>query len=182
MDFEIAGQPVGEMFDFGGDGSVDAVSPFPLNFMCLCFSLVVFGATGLFAAGYMTSVWMIIGLLVAIVLISAAAYYLLYKFIVQPLKKSNPRAIDRWDVFAAKGKLTLRIVSGSPGVVSLKDSTGAAISYRADAKPDVLLNWDGEIPQGTEVQVVDIDAVNKLVYVRPLDTFDNHKLRKYKEI
>lgn len=164
------------------DGAADTNSPLPLNLMCLCFSLVVFGAVGSLLSGLMTKVWITIVCLAALAGISAGAYFLLYRFVVQPLKKSNPRAIKQWDLFAETGRLTLRITENSPGVVSLKDSTGAAISYRASAKKEVLANWDGEIPQGAEVLVVDIDSESKMAYVKPLDTFQNLKLKKSKEI
>jgi hypothetical protein len=61
--------------------------------------------------------------------------------------------------------------------VSLKDSTGAMISYRAAAKADVLKTWDGVIPQGTEVLVVDVDEPRKTAYVKPLQTFENQRLK-----
>lgn len=181
VDFDIAGHHIGDFFNFGGDNTVEADSQLPINIMCLSFSLVVFGAIGRLISNLMINVWATVGCMIALVVIAAVAYTLLYKFVVKPLKKCNPKAINQWDLFATKGRLTLRITNESPGVVSLKDSTGAMISYRANAKKDVLENWEGEIPGGIEVMVVDIDSDTKIAYIKPLDTLQNFKLKKKKE-
>lgn len=176
VDFDLAGHHIGDMLNLGGDAS-DSVASLPVNIMCLCFSLVVFGAIGRLLSHFMSNVLTTIGCMTILVVISYASYKLLYKYVVMPLKKSNPKAIKEWDLFALKGKLTLRIAINSPGVVSLKDSTGAMISYRAYAKQEVLENWEGEIPAGTEVLVVDIDIDLKMAYIKPLDTLKNFELK-----
>lgn len=179
VDIEIGGHHLGDVFDFGGgDTGGDAGAVIPFNMMCLCFAMVVFGALGRLALPLMTSALTIILCLVGLLMVSAGAYLAVFHFIVKPLKKNNPRAIGEWDLFAARGRLILRITRDSPGTVSLKDNTGANISYRANAKEDILAKWDGLIPQGTEVIVTDIDAASKTVYVRPLDTLENLKLNK----
>lgn len=173
VDFDIGGHHLGDIFQISGDASADTGNVLPFNFMCLCFSLVVFGAIGRLTTGLMVSTWAFIGCLAGLLVISAAAYYLVFKFIVKPLKKSNPKALGHWDLFGTKGKLTLRITGDSAGTVSLRDSTGAVISYEARAKRDVLEMWNGLIPQGTEVIVVDIENSSKFVYVRPTATLKN---------
>jgi membrane protein implicated in regulation of membrane protease activity len=176
FDLEIGGHHFGDVFDLSGDGA-QMDSPLPFNMMCLCFGLVVFGAIGKLVAQLMTNVLSAVLLLFGLLLLSAGAYILLYRFVVKPLKKSNPAAIRSWDLLGTRGKLTLRITDSSKGTVSLKDSTGAMISYRAAAKADVLKTWDGVIPQGTEVLVVDVDEPRKTAYVKPLQTFENQRLK-----
>lgn len=151
--------------------------PLPINLMCLCFSLVVFGAVGRAISPLMVSAISTVACLLALLALSVLAYRLLFKYVITPLKKSNPKAIKQWDLFAQKGRLTLRITKDSPGLISLKDSTGANISYRAYAKEDVLAIWDGEIPSGTEVIVVDIDLDANITYVKPLSTIQNVQLK-----
>lgn len=165
--------------DFIDDVPADAGQAIPLNLMCLCFSLVVFGALGRLITGLMINLYVLIGLLLLLLIVSFASYIVIYKYIVKPLKRNNPKALMQWDLFGMKGKLTLRITKSSEGTVSLKDSTGAMISYKAAAQEDTLNAWDGMIPQGAEVMVVDIDTQSNTVFVKPLDTFENHKLRNH---
>jgi hypothetical protein len=181
IDFDIGGHHIGDMFDADLNDAGDAVGPLPFNIMCLCFSLVVFGAIGKLISEFMINILATIGCMIALVAISVFSYRLLYKYIVKPLKTNNPKAIKEWDLFANKGRLTLRIAHDSPGVVSLKDSTGAMISYRAYAKNEVLENWEGEIPAGIEVMVVDIDLDSKMAYIKPLDTLQNFQIKNNKE-
>lgn len=167
------------LFGFLGlDADSGDTLPFPLHSMCLCFSFVVFGAVGRVLSHWMTTPRSTVGLLVALAALSAAAYRLVFNFVVRPLKKSNPKAIKPWDLFAQTGRLTLRITNDSPGVISLKDSTGATISYRAYARKDVLEAWNGEIPTGTEVIVVDIEEASKIIYIKPLNTIQNVLLKR----
>ena len=179
FDFEIGGHHIGDMFDFSGsDAGGDAGAVVPFNIMCLCFAMVVFGALGRLALGLMVNAFTIIGCLIGLLAVSVGAYLAVFHFIVKPLRKSNPKAIGEWDLFAAKGRLILRITKDSPGTVSLKDNTGASISYRAKAKEDVLERWEGLIPQGTEVVVTDVDTAGKIVFVRPLATLENSRLNR----
>lgn len=159
------------------DADSSDMLPLPINLMCLCFSLVVFGALGRAISPLMDTVPFTIGCLIALVVLSVAAYKVVFKYVVTPLKKSNPKAIKQWDLFAQKGRLTLRITEDSPGLISLKDSTGASISYRAYAKKDILETWNGEIPTGTEVIVVDINVDENITYVKPLSTIQNIQLK-----
>ena len=175
IDFEIGGHQVGDLFELSGDA--DAVPILPFNIMCLCFALVVFGAIGKLTLVWMVNALAILGILLGLIAISFGAYYLVFKFIVKPLKYNNAKAIKQWDLFMTKGKLTLRITTDSPGTVSLRDSSGAMISYCATAKEDVLKAWDGVIPQGAIVTVVDLDTDKKIAYVKPLDTLENHRLK-----
>jgi membrane protein implicated in regulation of membrane protease activity len=175
FDFDIGGHHVGDVFsggDAGGGGNV-----LPFNIMCLCFSLVVFGALGRLCEGLMANAWAAAGIIAGLLGLAILAYWLIFKFIVKPLKKSSPTAISHWDLLSERGRLTLRITKDSPGMVSLRDSTGAMISYRARAKEEVLDIWEGEIPQGAEVIVTDVDDKQKLVYVRPASTMENMNLK-----
>jgi hypothetical protein len=174
VDFDIGGHHFGDMFEISG-GDTGAVVPF--NIMCLCFAMVVFGALGKLTLSLMVNTLAVIGCLIVLLAAAFGAYFAVYHFIVKPLKRNNPKAIGEWDLYAARGRLLLRITRESPGTVSLKDNTGANISYKANAKESVLDLWDGIIPQGTEVIVTDVDAASKTVYVRPMDTLDNFKLK-----
>lgn len=177
FDFDIGGHHAGEIFGIDGSSDVSG-SSLPINIMCLCFALVVFGALGKLAVGLMDNIAVGIGLCAGLVLISVLAYRLLYTLVVKPLRKNDPRAIGSYDLLGKRGRLTLRITSDSPGTVSVKDSTGAKISYIADAKADVLALWDGCIPKGAEVIIADIDEDMKKAYVKPLNTFENQSLKK----
>jgi hypothetical protein len=162
-------------FDIGGESGAD--TGIPINIMCLCFSFVVFGAFGRLLASFIHGIIASVGILLGLILLSYGSYLLVYKYVVKPLQKNNANALTQWDLFGTKGKLTLRIAKDSPGTVSLKDSTGALISYVALAKDDVLSAWDGIIPQGADVIVIDVGDSENAVYVNPLDTLENHKLR-----
>ena len=164
-------------FDFVDDISVDTGGAIPLNLMCVCFSLVVFGALGHLFARFLTSVLALVILLIVLFAVSFGAYSLIYRYIIRPLKKNNPRASQHIDFLGSKGKLTLRITAGCPGTVSLFDSTGAPITYRADTTAETLKIWDGSVPQGTEVLVVGTDEASNTLYVKPLNTFENHRKR-----
>lgn len=181
VDFEIGGHHFGDMLEFsGGETGGDAGTAVPFNIMCLCFAMVVFGALGRLTLSLMVNVLAVIGCLIGLLAAAFGAYLAVYHFIVKPLRKNNPKAIKEWDLFATKGRLLLRITKDSPGTVSLKDNTGAKISYQAKAKDNVLDLWDGVIPQGTEVIVTDVEAGSKTVFVRPLDTLENFKLNDKK--
>jgi hypothetical protein len=129
FDFDIGGHHMGDVFGSGGDAGGDG-NVLPFNIMCLCFGLVVFGALGRLSERLMVSAWAIAGTLIGLLGLAFLAYWLVFRFIVKPLKKSSPTAICQWDLLSAKGKLTLRNTKDSPGMVSLLDSTGARISYR----------------------------------------------------
>lgn len=182
VDFEIGGHHFGDMFhlnagaDAATDVSGDAGAHLPFNIMCLCFAMVVFGALGKLTLSLMISVFVVVVCMTGLLAVSFGAYLALYHFVVKPLRQNNPKAFVEWDLFAAKGRLLLRITKDSPGTVSLKDNTGAHISYTAKAKENVLALWNGVIPQGTQVVVTDVDARNKTLYVRPLDTFENSSM------
>jgi membrane protein implicated in regulation of membrane protease activity len=158
-------------------GFVDSIEPdlpIPLNILCLCFSFVVFGAIG----SALTRLFANPLPFILPVPPAIAAYFLLYRYVVKPLRRNNPKALNPWDLLANKGKLTLRIAEGSPGVVSVKDSTGATISYRAYAKEEILKTWGGEIPTGVEVTIVGVEPETDLLYVKPFDTFQNFNLKE----
>lgn len=162
--------------DLGGHGA-SADNFAPINIMCICFSLVVFGAVGRLVEVFMINTLFTIGCFLGLIAISIGSYIVLYKFVVAPLKKNNAKAITAWDLLGTRGTLTLRINADSQGTVSLKDSTGAMISYVATAKEDVLKIWEYEIPQGIEVTVIDVDLDKKTVFIKPVDTFENLKLK-----
>jgi len=59
----------------------------------------------------------------------------------------------------------LRITHDSEGVISLKDSTGASITYRATLSAYAGIQGDYVIKQGQEVIISDFDSDKKICYV-----------------
>lgn len=137
--------------DFDGNTEFDAIIGF--NLMCLCMGLAVMGLVGRFTFGRMNLIWNI--LLAASC--GAASYIFVYRFIVRPLKRNNPAAIKDADLIGLECRVTLK-TSGDPeipGVITLRDSTGAAISYPAVSKHGNIID------QGEIAEIVGFDVSNK---------------------
>jgi len=137
----------------------------PFNVMCFSFALIVFGSSGLFFMKFMTSTLLLILLLGISLIASIIAYIFVYKYVVVKLKKSNPRALKTTDLIGETGVVVLRIKPDSMGVVSIKDSTGANITYRAALSPYAGLGGNYVINQGQEVIISDFDSDKKICYV-----------------
>ena len=61
--------------------------------------------------------------------------------------------------------MTLRIMADSVGTISMRDSTGAPISFRAKMDPDLKDRMADAIQKGESVIITDVDKENKLCYV-----------------
>jgi len=160
-------------FDASADASIDggaqtniashAVIPF--NIMCLCLFLIVFGATGHIAKGYMANILFTVLLLIGCFLIAGLSYWALYKLVIERLKRSDASALKYHDLRGKCAEVTLKIQTDSIGTISLRDSTGAPISFRAKIDPDLKDQIPDAIQQGESVVITEVDTVNKLCYV-----------------
>jgi len=153
-------------FDLDTDHDFDGLVPF--NLMSTCFALIVFGSLGRLSVRYMMNTLFTVVIIALLVLVSFVAYVVLYKYVIVKLKRNNPLAITSADIVGSVGKLTLRVTQDSDGVVSVLDSTGAAISYRARVCDFYKLDDTGRIDQGTEVVITGVDTVANIYYVHPL--------------
>lgn len=154
--------------DFDVDTNHDFDGLVPFNLMCTCFALIVFGSLGRLFAPYMMNTLFTVVIIVLLALVSFVAYLLLYKYVIVKLKRNNPLAITSHEIVGAVGKLTLRVTKDSDGVVSVLDSTGAAISYRARVCDFYKINDSGRIDQGTEVVITGFNKDANIYYVHPL--------------
>ncbi|MCB8815960.1 hypothetical protein [Desulfosporosinus shakirovi] len=154
--------------DFDLDTNHDFDGLVPFNLMSTCFALIVFGSLGRLFAPYMINTVFTVVIIALLALVSFVAYIVLYKYVIVKLKRNNPLAITSDDIVGAVGKLTLRITKDSDGVVSVLDSTGASISYRARVCDFYKLDDTGRIDQGTEVVITGVDKDANIYYVHPL--------------
>ncbi|MCL2579751.1 MAG: hypothetical protein FWE32_06925 [Oscillospiraceae bacterium] len=158
---------------FGGDLDVDVDAGkgvsghglIPFNIMCLCLFLVVFGAAGHMARPHMTNLLFTALLLAGCFVVAALAYAALYKLLIKRLKENNAAALSYHRLRGMSGEVTLTITGEGMGTVSLKDSTGAAISFRAKIDPDLRDQLPATIKTGERVVVTEVDPANKLCYV-----------------
>lgn len=149
--------------DFIPDIDFDGLIPF--NLMCFSFALIVFSSSGLFFIRFMSNTIILILLLGVSLIASIISYTFVYKFIVRKLKASNPLALRPRDLIGMTGIVTLRITTDNAGVISLKDSTGATITYRATLSPYAGIEGEYVINQGQEVIISDFDREKKICYV-----------------
>ena len=156
---------MGSALDLGFESDLDIDGVFPFNILCLCLFLIVFGALGIAVERWMTSLIATILLMLLISGAGAGAYALLYCFVIQKLRSSNPVALSYADLLGERGEVILRVKGEEYGMISVRDSIGAAISFRAKIDPE-LREYVGEtIPQGTIVVVTEVCAEAKFCYV-----------------
>jgi membrane protein implicated in regulation of membrane protease activity len=155
-------------FDLNFDTDADIDGPVPFNVMSLCFALILFGALGRFSMKFMVSTILTVVVVIILVIVSLICYRLFYRFVVLKLKSSNPLALEHSDLIGKIGMVTLRITEDSDGTVSVKDSTGANISYRARLSSGIDDDEDNLIPQGERVVIVDFNEEEKVCYVSQL--------------
>ena len=148
-----------------GAGAGGTSAPIPFNIMCLCLSMVVFGATGHIAKMFMASTLITILLLPVCLAIAGLAYVALYKLVILRLKNNDASATAYRDLRGKKAEVTLSIIADSVGTISLLDSTGAKISFRAKIDPDLKEKLPEKIPQGESVVITEVDTENKICYV-----------------
>lgn len=156
---------LGATFDFGIESDLEFDGPFPFNILCACFFLIVFGVLGIALERYMTSPLSIALLIALCAAAGVGGYALIYRVVVRRLKRNNPTALSYDDLPGARGEVTLRILGDGFGTISVRDSTGAAISFRAKIDPELRHYIGDAIPQGAQVVVTEARAQEKFCYV-----------------
>ena len=137
----------------------------PFNMMCLCLFLVVFGALGQMTKGFMTAPLFMGLLLFGCFAVACLSYWALFKLVILRLRRNDASALSYNDLRGKSAEVTLRIRADSIGTISLRDSTGAPISFRAKMDPDLKDKMDGSIPQGETVIITDVDLANMVCFV-----------------
>lgn len=136
------------------------------NLYCLCLAFVVMGAVGLFALETLTGAARV-AVLIGGVLFALAAYLLLYRFVVWPLKRNDAHALRLNELRFRHARVTFRITKDSPGTIETRDAVGAVIGYRAQIDPEICTRE--RIEEGEEVMISDIDKEHQLCYVIPAE-------------
>ena len=157
---DINTDAAGGTSESGGSGSA-----FPFNVMCFCLFLVAFGALGQAFKWMMTSLLPTILLIALCLILAALLYWVLYKFIVKRLKNNDSSAMSLSDLPGKNATVILRIQRDSIGTISLRDSTGAAISFRAMIDTHLADRMPEVIQKGEPVFITEVDLDNKLCYV-----------------
>ncbi len=162
-----------------GVGSAPSAAPpgngflLRFNLYCLCLAFVVMGAIGIFSIETLTGAAQVVMLVVGAVL-ALAAYVLLYRFVIWPLKRNKANALKQNDLRFRHARVTFRITQDGAGTIETRDAVGAVISYRAQIDTDICKLE--RIEEGEEVIVSDIDRAQNLCYVVPAQ----HKILKQK--
>lgn len=151
--------------DVGADSGSSGSIPIPFDIMCLCLGLVVFGAMGRALFGFMTSLMTVILVFLGSALLAAAAYISLYKLLVRRMRENKSSAISYHDLSGKNATVTLGISKGSVGTISLLDSTGAAITFRAKMDSHLEPYMPEVIPRGEPVVITEVSEDEKLCYV-----------------
>jgi len=149
----------------GAQTNVSNSAVIPFNIMCLCLSLVVFGAIGHLTSRYMTNFLFTVLALLVCFAAAALSYVALYKLLIEKLKRNDASAISFHELRGKKAEVTLTIIPNSVGTISLRDSTGAPISFRARIDADFQGKMPDSIPKGETVIITDVDNEHKLCYV-----------------
>ena len=165
VDFNLGGTEAGSV-DLNAGSAQNSGFVIRFDVYCLCFSLVVMGAVGIFAVTYHEGFTRII-LLVLGVVMALTAYGLVYRFIMLPLKKNNAAALKVQNLRFQHAIVTFRILRDSPGQIQTKDAVGAVISFRAELDPDICVH--NRIDEQEEVIITEIDRKQNLCYVKPAD-------------
>ena len=152
----------------GADSATTSVATsavIPFNIMCLCLFLMVFGAMGHMMKWFMSGALMTALLLAGCIVVAGLAYFAMYKLLVKRLRNNDASALTYHDLRGKRAEVTLTIREGSVGTISLRDSTGAAISFRAKIDADLKGQMPESIPTGEFVIITDVDKSCKLCYV-----------------
>ena len=162
--------------DVGAETNAGSGGVVPFNMMCFCLFLVVFGALGHMTKGLMTTPLFIVLLLSGCLVLASLSYWALYNLVIKRLKQNDASALAYRDLRGKSAEVTLRITADSIGTISVSDSTGAPISFRAKMDPDLKERMNEVIPQGESVIITDIDIENKICFVSvPFSKFSNEE-------
>lgn len=84
------------------------------------------------------------------------------------LKGSTIHAMTLDELKGQRAQVTLRITSDSMGTISVPDSTGGFLTFRAKKDRELAPRMNETIPAGSTVIVTEVDSGEKLCYVSPL--------------
>ena len=152
-------------FEIGGDCAAGVGVGF--HFTSGMLGIAIFGILGKFTLGRMFTV-LVVMLAVAGGMIS---YFLVFKLVYKPLKKNRDKILvpDMDDLIGHEAEIILRISADSKGTIKTTDATGASITYPAVSIEEDLKKYDGFLPQGMKVAVVDVDKETKTCIVKVID-------------
>ena len=165
---------------FGTIGDVDISTPLEISGLPAIsltgtsLALITFGALGRFFAAYINNPWISLLAGLFIIKMSMEAYRFIQN-LTNKLKSNKSYALTYEDLVGQEGIITLRVTATSDGTISLKDSTGASISYVAKIKAVDNMDKSYYIPQGEKVVIVDFDIKNKICYVEQLNKIEESK-------
>lgn len=148
--------------DFDGDGGVSNTF-FAFNFMSFMLAVGIFGILGKALLGRL-----VLGLVLLIALISAAASYIvMYRLVFLPLKRNREKVESQsfQDLIGKQGTLILQITQEHDGTIQTTDNTGAAITYIAAATEEELKKHNYCMPLGMQVRIVDVLEDKRRCYV-----------------
>lgn len=174
MDFELDADidlEIDTGTDTGASPQTSSHSGFVhFNLMCLCLLLIVFGAFGHMAKSRMTTTLLTVLLLAAALAAGCLFYVVLYRLLVKRLRENDASALSFGELRGRSGEVTLAIKGDGVGTISLMDSTGTFISFRAKIDPDLRDKIGETIPRGERVTVTDVDSKEKVCFVSPHPT------------
>ena len=104
-------------------------------------------------------------LLLGCLALAALSYWALYTFLIKRLKENDASALSYRNLRGKEGVVTLSIARDAMGTITMRDSIGAAISFRAKMDPHLKDRMPDVIPKGESVVVTSVDEANKLCYV-----------------
>jgi membrane protein implicated in regulation of membrane protease activity len=136
---------------------------------------VVFGALGQMTKRFMVSPLFMVLLMFGCFILAGLSYWTMYTQVVKRLKQSDASVLGYCDLRGRSAEVTLVIPADSIGTISMRDSTGAPISFRAKMDPDLREKLPATIPRGETVIITDVDVANKFCYVSlPFYKFSNN--------
>lgn len=158
--FGALGGALDGLFDF--DLDLDTETPLPVSLLSLCFTLVVFGVSGLICRQRMGALY---GVLLSLA-VGLCAGMLLQRFVIRPLKRSRPRAFSIEDLLWTQGTVKLEIRSDFVGTITVLSAIGSQVSYSARLAP-----WaQGPLKVGDTVVIVEVDKQKSECVVSPVET------------
>jgi membrane protein implicated in regulation of membrane protease activity len=113
----------------------------------------------------MTALLPLVLLLALCLGLAGFSYWALYEFLIKRLKQNDASAFSYGELRGMDAEVTLRIGVDSIGTISLKDKTGAPISFRAKMDPHLRSRMPDAIPKGERVVITEVDTADKLCYV-----------------
>lgn len=143
---------VGDALDFDLDADAGPDIPLPINLTCVFCGLAVTGLTGKRLNGG-TAPLPALALALAC---GIAAYAVLYRFVIRPLKRNDAAALRLEDMVGASGVVTTAIPYRGIGEARFQDKLGSPISYTVRYN-DTDFQREA-VPAGSRVSVVGVEG------------------------